>query len=524
MLETKEKENIMKSYENCMDKLSEEDLYIGLLEYGFFAEQLPPIFSAKSFREFCDSEKDIEYTRRKFGYITFDTMRNTGVPRRLGIPNPIAYYHLCKCLKECWKDIKQHLKKCTNTHEYKVSQLHIRKFAKSHCIYRHSYIDKDYESVSKEDFLIDAQYVVHTDISACFSSIYTHSLCWALVGKSVAKEKKNESEEYYNKIDKWCRYIKGGETQGILIGPHASQLLSEIILVAVDKELKKWKYFRYIDDYECYVRSQEEANLFIQELHQALSHFNLSINRQKTVVEGAPILPNKDWKNQLLMYPLIGSLGKVTDCMIRYPRAVGFLDYSVSIMKKFNMDVAVLKYAIKVLFNRDNLTRYARKKCSKKILHLAKVYPYLIRILDEVVMSRESVTKNEMKCFSDSIYKDGILTGNYEQVCYALYYALKYSFKLENITSSDLLESNDCILKILGWAYYKKNRDNSEVEKFSKKAVEFSMVETEMEHNWLFVYEVLNEDQLKDYWKELKKKHVTFLNEDFIDICRETPV
>ena len=38
-------------------------------------------------------------------------------------------------------------------------------------------------------------------------------------------------------IDKACQAVKNGETHGLLIGPHTSNLLSEIILTVVDKQL-----------------------------------------------------------------------------------------------------------------------------------------------------------------------------------------------------------------------------------------------------------------------------------------------
>lgn len=38
-----------KKYTDFMDELSSDELYEGLLAYGFFAEKLPPVFTAVPF-------------------------------------------------------------------------------------------------------------------------------------------------------------------------------------------------------------------------------------------------------------------------------------------------------------------------------------------------------------------------------------------------------------------------------------------------------------------------------------------
>ncbi|EAJ2422676.1 RNA-directed DNA polymerase, partial [Campylobacter coli] len=74
---------------------------------------------------------------------------------------------------------------------------------------------------------------------------YTHSIPWVLIGKIGAKKNKGFTKLYYNKIDNATQWLNYGETHGILIGPHSSNLISEIILVAVDYKLsKKYKYIR----------------------------------------------------------------------------------------------------------------------------------------------------------------------------------------------------------------------------------------------------------------------------------------
>lgn len=88
----------MKSYVECMDEISAEEIYEGLLVHGIFSSKLPPIFSAESFGEYCKVMTQ-GFHERGYDYAVFDTMRNVNNPRSLGIPNPMAYQQLCASVK-----------------------------------------------------------------------------------------------------------------------------------------------------------------------------------------------------------------------------------------------------------------------------------------------------------------------------------------------------------------------------------------------------------------------------------------
>ena len=110
------------------------------------------------------------------------------------------------------------------------------------------------------DLIQGKKYVVKTDISTCFPSIYTHAIPWALIGKSEAKSGIG-NRNWTNVIDKACQRCTNGQTHGILIGPHASNLISEIILTRVDQSMYDagWRYVRAIDDFTCYVDCYDDA-------------------------------------------------------------------------------------------------------------------------------------------------------------------------------------------------------------------------------------------------------------------------
>ena len=116
-------------------------------------------------------------------------------------------------------------------------------------------------------------------------------MVWALEGKEWAKAHKDDKPSPWQvNLDYVVRNLKYGETNGLLIGPHASNLLSEIILTRVDEELSpKYKYLRHIDDFNCYVETHEDAERFIVDQRRALKEYGLSLNESKTKIHELPI-------------------------------------------------------------------------------------------------------------------------------------------------------------------------------------------------------------------------------------------
>ena len=87
-----------KKYADFMDEISSDELYEGLLAYGFFAEKLPPVFTAVPFFNYCKTASE-SFEAGWNEYITFRIMRNISIPRLMGIPNPFKYQRACAELR-----------------------------------------------------------------------------------------------------------------------------------------------------------------------------------------------------------------------------------------------------------------------------------------------------------------------------------------------------------------------------------------------------------------------------------------
>ena len=515
-----------KSYTDFMDEISADDLYEGLLAYGFFAEKLPPVFTAISFFDYCKTIPS-PFESGWDDYITFRVMRNICIPRIMGIPNPFKYQRLCAELRDDWDKICQHFHAQTDQETYRMSRIHIRKEYGEKRIFEMNYKNYRVDGNPESDLLINdkgtSRYLVKADISTCFPSIYTHSIPWALAGKAESKRTLHD-DTWYSRIDKACQEMRNGETHGLLIGPHASNLLSEIILTVVDRKLyeKGYRYARNIDDYDCYVDSRDKAQLFLRDLEEELREFDLPLNHKKTKVIELPIGIEKSWKHQLSDLPRVGDSG-----MVEYPQVNTFIDTALRLATEIG-DFAIINYAIKKLKGLK-LSVNGKKLAAKRFMHIAVIYPYLLHLLEDFVFGPYCVEVEDIKALSNTIYRDAVKVNDYESMSYSTYYAIRYGFDLDAFevefdeAQNYVINSKDCILLTLTWIYFMKhchwNRNASLMKKLNRVAKELKS--TDMNRYWLFCYEALSWGSLPGEWRAMKQAGVSFIRKELIDDAAE---
>ncbi|HBJ2613925.1 TPA: RNA-directed DNA polymerase [Clostridium botulinum] len=496
---------MQKTYINFMNEITANKLYHGLLAHGFFSEKFPPFLTSENFFDYCEKLNQ-PFSDKEYQYIYYESMRNINVTRQLGIPNPFAYQRLCKCLSDNWDKLKQHFEKQTSGQNYKISRIHIRKLKDKPCLFEMNYNNWKIDGSPEPDLLIGKRYLVKADISTCFPSIYTHSIPWALIGKEKAKGDRDRTK-WYNKIDHFSQNVKNGETHGLIIGPHASNLLSELILTVVDRQLYEagWKHIRNIDDYTCYVSTYEEGQQFLTGLNTYLRNFDLSLNCRKTEILELPMPSIEQWVRQVNSISLVLKNKKVD-----FKIARGYLDFAVELMQNNNKNSAILNYAIKVL-SKQSLTDNAKAFCVKTVFHLAVIYPYLIPLLESNLFTPFNVDIGQINNFSQIILKEGVKSHNYEEVSYAIYFSLKYNFLLPELTAQYAYDSDNCIVRLLAYLYFDKCNDRVSKKLLKDKAKALVSNHDDFNRNWLFVYEVLPQSDLKDEWKPMKKKGITFV-------------
>ena len=504
-----------KKYYEYMSEISSEELLKGLLEYGLFADKLPPIFSCESFYAYCKKRKFEGFSKNPTDYIRYNSTRNTNIPRLLSIPTPFSYMYQCKCIYDNWNKICNLFQEKTSNQSYKYSQIHIQKLKHKNFLFEmsHSYCDKDsLLDVELSKLSILKRFKVEADISSCFPSIYTHSLSWALVGKDEAKKNKSNVNIWYNELDTTCRNTKNGETNGLLIGPHASNLLSEIILCNIDNELVKkgYKYIRNIDDFCCFVKSEEEAECFLLDLSEELKKFELNINTKKTKILKLPLPSDIDWIRALNEFIKGDTYTENRKLIFKYQRLKLYLDLAIKLAMETN-NCAVFTYAIKIIAN-CHLGKKAKYYYINTLHQLICFYPYLVHWMENFVFDIFDISQESISLIAHDLYDIGIKRHIYEACSFSIYWSLKYDFKLNKMMEEDSIRTEDSLFMLLSFLKVKKDR-NKDAKKLLKEHARSLL--NDIDRYWLFLYEALPKDDLTGDYKCLKNNRISFVKPEF---------
>lgn len=153
-------------------------------------------------------------------------------------------------------------------------------------------------------YSLDYSHLIHTDVTDCYGSLYTHSIAWALHGLEEAKKKKGDKKLLGNQIDGLIQSSRYGQTNGIAQGSVLMDIVAELVLGWVDSQLTEelgaatdFRILRYRDDYRIFANSDVRAEAILKSVSDKLRSVGMKLGVAKTVVssnvvEGA-IKPDK---------------------------------------------------------------------------------------------------------------------------------------------------------------------------------------------------------------------------------------
>jgi hypothetical protein len=434
-------------------KLTAEEVEVFFLDgEKYFTTKLPHYFEfnvlLKSLSDYYDNNKydyrglkklisgAANYSDVNYGLITNKDGHYAW--RKVEIIHPFLYICLIKLLIKNWQELRELFKKFNNLKENKII---------SPCIpvqetkgkYVKQTILNWWKEVEQEAIVLSLKYsyVINVDIANCYSSMYTHSIAWAIHGKEKAKE--NRSEDILgNNIDFLLRSMSSGQTNGIPQGSVLMDFIAEILLGYIDtilvsklkNKVENYEIIRYRDDYKIFTNNSNNGEEIVKCLSEVLIEFGMKLNSQKTsfedsIVNGAIkkdklylILSPNNEKNPQKQLITIYNFGR------RYPNS-GQL---VKLLSTYNKNHYFRKLS-------NDLERRVLMSIAVNIAYEnPRVYPICTSIISRLLsnQSKEEVKKTieQIRCkFSNKINND-YLDIWMQRLSYKTNHNTEYSCKL----------------------------------------------------------------------------------------------
>jgi len=385
-------------------KLEPSDVGIWLLQSGFYPEQyvLPPCFDSKSLKlnEECyiKNIKKLNYNQAE-ELITISYPKSTMTDRVFGIMHPKYYHDIVWYIVKNWQSIIDHLFN-ENTKIYSYSfPIPVSKNKKGEvtCL-RSGRMIYMFLEMAEKDLVADShrfKYILHTDITNFYGSIYTHTIGWALYTKEVARNNMYNFKDYpCLAVDKLVYYSNDLCTNGIPIGPALSDLIAEIVLVSIDRKCSdvlcdiEFVGVRYKDDYRFLCKSEADAKQILKTLQESLREFRLNVNESKSTILTLPDGIYRKWTSEYYHYSLRRFL-KINFTQFEYTiRAILQIDEKfpgTGVIDRFLSELFSKKQKMKLILQNTNL----RIRTYSLLLQLRerrpKSYAFILAIIEAIL-------------------------------------------------------------------------------------------------------------------------------------------
>src|SRR5439155_11238821 len=273
---------------------------------NFLPKELIPPFTSAPLADALQSLPDVSKLSKPYSKLAYHSIpQSKGFRRLVSILNPLHQLSLAQVLESNAADLLQGRSDST---------ISLSAFT----------IDGSSERVSRRAFPVEnsgvermvraagLRFVLRTDLSRYYQTIYTHSIPWAIHGKSAAKKDRSPAL-YGNLIDTCVRNCQDQQTLGIPVGPRSSDLIAETVGSALDRRLQEklgpLKGTRYVDDFHLYFRSRADAENALATLGLVAKNLELELNPSKTEIAELPELIEPPWLTDVRAMHLRSDVG-----------------------------------------------------------------------------------------------------------------------------------------------------------------------------------------------------------------------
>lgn len=458
-----------------------------ILSKGYFPRELPPAFTTASYGSFI--EQNLSNLPRGFANSSLhskNAVHNLTIRgklrRKLGIPNPVNFYQLASFVCQHWTELSSCASRSSISLTRPVDPAPIRAIVD---------IDKAFRerAANRARVRSTSRYILQSDISRFYPSIYTHSIPWAIHGKSVAKTDQSDAL-FGNILDRLVRNAQDRQTLGISISPDTSLLIAEIILSAIDVDLANQGItngFRIIDDYEFGFKTRAEAEIALGVLQELLNKYELALNPNKTQILELPLpiedigIPGlralqlsdaKNSSNKTQLFEIIYHFDRAFDLFNENPEGT-FLKYVIS---KFN----------RVVIHSENWSYFEKMLLQSAITEPGTLSGVLEHLLRYKALGYTLNIDFIGDGFNEIIKQHGPL-GHGSEIAWAIWGLLALQIPLEEKSATTAASMNDSIVAILTLDADKKGLVPSGVD-YSNCEL-FMTAENLYGEQWLLAYE-----------------------------------
>lgn len=463
------------------------DRVAALLSKGYFPSQLPPAFVTNQLAVQLPALQALWAVNASGAKAPackpelFSVARAGHQRRMTSITNPVPQTFLATFVARHWADFLRHYRKS------RLSASHprfLRASGRAACI-------PSMQRLHERKILESAgfRYMLRTDVSRFFPTVYTHSVPWAFHTKAASKRNRKITSKYFgNLIDQALRQGQDEQTMGLPIGPDTSHVIAEAISTAVDlllkNSLKSWPAgFRYVDDYFLFFPTLAEAEAALAALSRALKEFELQINFEKTHIGLVSDIVDDYWTHQLRSFEI--------DKSARRQRADihHFFELAKDLAAK-NADENVMTYALKrassVLIRPENWEAFEAHVC-----HTALSHPNTLQTISQILATYKfhgyKLNGRRIPRTLNALIVEHAALGHHSEVAWCLWMCKELDMKLESAGAELVaaMQSSVCALLLMDLAVSGK-LDKAPRESFWRSVDGPGSLREEL---WLMCYE-----------------------------------
>lgn len=348
--------------------MPKKEVLEALLRKGYFPKELPSAFTTDDFGRHAEEiindwsasklyKKDqLKASKKKnkrncYSYalpsaeIEVISTPKRGYERRdVHVTHPIPQALLTLEMAQNWRSVQKWLaRQHYSMDEIRVSSQYPRAIKG---------INFSLHRVKKSYIEASADWLVKTDITRFYPSIYTHSIPWGAYGKERVKSSLSSYKgSVADRFDALVRACNRNQTVGIPIGPETSRILAEVISSRIDSEfqaacpkLPADAVDRLQDDWFLGLKSLEAAESALASIVGVYRTYGLDINGSKTSVARMVAHTEEAWISEL------GAFLSHRSGVLSGTRLREFLTLTLRLQAQHEKS-AVTNYALTVLEN-----------------------------------------------------------------------------------------------------------------------------------------------------------------------------